>query len=132
MKPRTPLRRVGLKKLAAGVRFPQLKRSYIKRSTKPIPQINVDATKRRQARNRKRMRSPEYQAARAGAMERAGGRCELETRGYRCPETERLQFHEEKYPKGRILTADDGKMYCPSHHLWAERQKPHKKFRRLW
>ena len=86
------------------------------------------------------MRGPEYKAARAGAMVRAGGRCEFvevirETVGpfarlygqtMRCPETTRLQFHEERYARGRILTADDGKILCPPHHRLAESNKPHK------
>jgi hypothetical protein len=116
--------------------------STVKRSTEPIPQMNVEATKKRRARNAKRMRGKEYQEARAGAIVRSGGRCEFtETRSYgfgsalqrfedRCEYEGRLQFHEEHYARGRILTAADGKMYCPSHHRLAESQKPWKQHRR--
>lgn len=144
----TFIRRISKKKLAAngGKMF-----STIAPSSKRIPQVNVEATARRRARNAKRMRGPEYKAARAGAMERAGGRCEfvVKTTIYpvpvivpegcgisnaraefyeheRCPETRRLHFHEEHYARGRILTADDGKIYCPPHHRFAESKKPHK------
>lgn len=79
------------------------------------------------------MRSPEYKAARAGAMKRSGGRCEWEERIFgpveekrRCPETSGLHFHEEHYARGRILTAADGKMLCWPHHRRAEKRKPHK------
>lgn len=112
---------------------PPKRKSWLKRSTKRIPQVNVGATRRRRARNAKRMRGPEYKAARAGAMERSGGQCEWEVQilgpveeKRRCPETRALHFHEEHYARGRILTAADGKMLCWSHHRRAEKQKPHK------
>lgn len=107
-----------------------IKRSWLKRGTKPIPQENIEATKRRRARNAKRMRSPEYKSARVGAMQRSGGRCEFEaptTFGVlRCPKRKRLQFHEERYRKVGPVTADDGKILCPPHHRLAESKKMHK------
>jgi hypothetical protein len=117
---------------------PPKRRSWLPRSTKRIPQVNVDQTRRRRARNAKRMRSPEYKAAKAGAMERSGRRCEFTIEAIslpyfgvfaiprRCEETKRLHFHEEVYPKTRPLTADDGKIYCYSHHMLTESKKPHK------
>jgi hypothetical protein len=112
---------------------PPKRKSWLQRSTKPIPQVNVEQTKRRRARNAKRMRSPEYKAAKAGAMKRAGGRCEFEARTttgiLRCPQTEHLQFHERSYARGRTLTSDDGQILCFAHHRRAERQKPHKAHR---
>lgn len=116
---------------------PPKRKSWLARSTKPIPQVNVDQTKRRRARNAKRMRGPEYKAAKAGAMQRAGGRCEYEVRAIypesgrtlnpvRCRETTRLQFHECSYARGRTLTADDGKIYCFAHHMLTESKKLHK------
>ena len=151
----TFIRRISKKKLAAnGGKVPF---STIKPSSKRIPQVNVEAAARRRARNAKRMRGPEYKAARVGAMERAGGRCEfvVKTTIYpvpvivpegcgisnaraefyeheRCPETTRLQFHEERYARGRILTADDGKMVCPPHHRYLESLKPHKQGKRAF
>ena len=124
---------------------PPKRKTWLKHGTKPIPQVNVAAKARRVKRNAKRMRSPGYRFARAGAMVRAGGRCEFvevirETTGpfarlygqvtMRCPETMRLQFHEESYARGRILTADDGKMVCPPHHRYLESLKPHKQGKR--
>lgn len=135
---------------------PPKRKSWLARSTKPIPQVNAVATKKRQARNAKRMRGAEYKAARAAAMERSGGRCEYEGiqtysivrldrdtgkpvedgRGYlvtdqsevlvRCRETTRLQFHELRYPKSRPTTADDGLIYCYAHHMLTESKKLHK------
>ena len=120
---------------------PPKRKSWLARSTKPIPQVNAAATKKRQARNAKRMRGAEYKAARAAAMERAGGRCEYtlfygaRTRSEgqvewivekRCEETTRLQFHELRYPKSRPTTADDGLIYCYAHHMLTESKKLHK------
>ena len=108
---------------------PPKRKSWLARSTKPIPQVNVEQTARRRARNAKRMRSPEYKAAKAGAMERAGGQCEYTISGFgdcRCHETKRLQFHETCYSKFRPVTKDDGVILCYSHHMLAESKKPHK------
>lgn len=82
------------------------------------------------------MRGPEYQAARTGAMERSGGQCEFvaghtwDWAEVRCGETNGLQFHEEHYARGRLLTKDDGKIYCRLHHHYVEKLKPHKQHRR--
>lgn len=131
--PHKPIPRVSPRKASKGFQW-----STAKRSTKPIPKVNVEATKKRRARNAKRMRGGEYQTARRGAIERAQGQCEF-VNSYiavtnhnailRCEETERLQFHEEHYARGRILTKDDGKMLCPAHHRFLEKQKPHKQHR---
>lgn len=140
MKPRTRIRRISLKKLAAkGGKMPF---STLPRSQKKIRQVNPEATRKRRLRNQKRMRSPEYKAARAGAIERSGGRCEFVENfapvvpfvmaQLRCPETTRLQFHEKHYAPGRILTADDGEMLCPTHHRLAEKKKMHKWHRRAF
>lgn len=140
MKARTPLRRIGKKKLASLKGKPVY--STIEKKSGRCRASNPEATRKRRLRNQKRMRSPEYKAAKAGAMERSGGRCEFtQIVGYnapnkidpvekRCEETGRLQFHEEHYARGRILTSDDGKIYCFAHHRLTEKQKPQKQHRR--
>lgn len=140
MKARTPIPRMSEKKIASlkGRRV----FSTISSTRKAVRKQNPKATRKSRLRNQKRMRSPEYRAARAGALERSGGRCEFSENLHtdktypawvtvvaRCPETERLQFHEEHYARGRILTSDDGKIYCFAHHRLAEKQKPHKQHR---
>lgn len=141
-----PIARASEKKLKAnGGRL----YSTITSPKKAIRKENPDATRKRRLRNQKRMRSPEYLSARAGAMERSGGRCEFiiwnipkfeagrdgVVREYgryteRCEETERLQFHEIRYPKTRFVTRDDGEMLCPPHHRLKESRKLHKIGRR--
>lgn len=61
-----------------------MKRTELKRTSwdvsknprKPLPKVNVEATKKRQARRAKARRSPENKAVMADAVARANGVCE--------------------------------------------------------
>lgn len=134
---REPIPRLSEKKAKSG--RPYLKRSAIKRSTKPIRKVNPKAKAKRVIGYRKMLASKEYKAARAEAMERAGDRCEATidvydtscgkiTRVYtqRCAWRWDLHAHHLRYPKVRPLAASDLKILCKHHHEQAESLKPHK------
>jgi hypothetical protein len=72
VKPRTPLRR---KKPWRPKRKAVMRASYLKRSTKPIRDVNPEALARRRARRRKWYASAEYAQDRADAFARDGHRC---------------------------------------------------------
>lgn len=126
---RKPIPRLSEKRSKSGKPF--LKRSAIKRSTKPIRKVNPKAKAKRVIGYRKMLASKEYRSARAEAMERAGNRCEgmagnLADTTFRCEGTENLHAHHLSYPKTRQLAASDLQILCPWHHWAAETAKPHK------
>ena len=125
-----------------------LKRSAIKRSTKPIRKVNPKAKAKRKIAYRKMLAGKEYKAARAEAMARAGNRCELwwswttyhdpypglpfthtaasaalTTNAQRCEAVEGLHAHHKSYPKSRKLLASDLTICCKPHHEYLESQK---------
>ena len=121
---------------------PPKRKSWLARSTEPIPQVNPKAKAKRKIGYRKMLRSKEYLAAKAEAMERAGNRCEwndVDTHtGFsprrdafrnvtpRCEMTTELDAHHLRYPKSRPIAVTDLVILCNWHHRQAESQKPHK------
>lgn len=119
-------------------------RKPLKRSQKPIRKVNPKAKAKRVERYRKMLSGKEYRAARAEAMKRARGQCELwlswtnvsyetgaplpfeytgtvnatTTHVQRCPATLDLHAHHKSYPKGRKLTAAHLIICCKPHHEW--------------
>lgn len=132
-------------------------RSPIARSAKRIRPRNPERQAKRDQRYRKMLRSPQYLAAKAEAMKRAGDRCEwndsdgvFDTIGTwfgvgnkterdpfrndpsRCEMTENLEAHHLRYPKSRPLAVTDLVILCNWHHRLAESLKPHKQGRRAF
>ena len=100
-----------------------IKRSKpLKRSTKPIRQVNPTAKSKRVKKLKQHYASAEYKAARKEAMERAGGRCEYAVIFLRCVEMEHLEAHHRCYPKSRPLEASDLLICCRYHHNFLEKR----------
>lgn len=125
-------------------RKPMKRKSWMKKSSKPMPKRNPKKAAKRKAGYRKMLRSKEYLDAKAEAMERAGYRCEhtgkvvvawttvvpgvkgSQTLWQRCISNSDLEAHHLRYPKSRKLRADDLKILCRFHHEYAESEKMHK------
>lgn len=86
----------------------------------PMRKVNPERMRRVRKMQRAEWRSPEQQAVRTEAFERAGNRCEhVVTVGeweHRCRETEKLEAHHLRYPKTRPLRASDLRVLCRKHH----------------
>lgn len=109
-----------LKKLGGKMPFSTI----AKKASKPIRKVNPKAKAKRTAGYRKMLAGKEYRDARAEALRRAEGRCEMLMSGIeRCPETYRLQAHHCSYPKSRPLRSSDLLMVCRWHHEYLESQK---------
>ena len=110
-----------------------LTRTAMKRSTTPLPKVNVKRSKQRRQSYAKKLaamkKGPGYKAA----MERAGGRCEwiakrAERRDYgavlpigdRCPETEGLEAHHRTYRRFTKELPEDFLILCERHHALIE------------
>jgi hypothetical protein len=104
--------------------------STITQKPTKVKKVNTKAKAKRTARYRKMLASKEYRAAKAEAMERAGGRCEHTWFDYNtrnlCWATEDLQAHHLRYPKTRPLASTDLLIACKRHHEMLEAAKMHK------
>lgn len=106
----------------------------------PVKAVNKARQAKRRAEYAGYLKSPQWKALRAEAMERAGNRCEhrddmavnsvfgtvpsLFSLRIRCRETDRLQVHHTRYP--RVLgteSIDTLQVLCARHHDLAESQK---------
>jgi hypothetical protein len=117
---------------------PPKRKSWLARSTKPIPQVNVDRAARRAKQYQKMLASSAYKAAKAEAMVRAHNQCEYNAADMyglcnlrhgclpRCDATEGLDAHHLRYPKVRPIAATDLVILCKWHHRREEGFKPHK------
>lgn len=130
-------------------KHPIQRKSWLKRSTKPIRKSNPKAKAKRTAGYRKMLSGKEYKAARKEAMARAGNRCEwndtdallrwdggppfgvgakterdpFRNDPSRCEMMTELHAHHLCYPKSRPVAASDLAILCNWHHRAAESQK---------
>lgn len=105
-----------------------LRRTPLKRGTKPLRKVNPVATAKRVARRRKQRNSPEEKAARTLALDRAGGVCECgcgllfdKSDGPQSPDYP--EFHHESYdpPRGILV-----RRQC--HHRIEKEKFPHRHY----
>lgn len=93
------------------------RREWMRRSTKPLPQVNPRQQAARQERYKAYLSSPAWRARRKEALERAGHRCEEHVRtGERCPETKRLTVHHRTYARFGAELPKDLTVLCKAHH----------------
>src|SRR5688572_19334905 len=115
--------------------LPPRRKTYLKRSTKPVRPFNPDRAAKRLKKYRQFMASVAWQKIRQAKIEQAGGRCEMllsfDGPERRCPETTRLTVHHVTYRRfGGDELMTDLRCLCKTHHDLVESGKPHKQGRR--
>lgn len=100
---------------------------------KELPKVNVGAARKRDARRAAGHRAFLRSQAREDVDARAGGQCEfvqpIPPTGVlapllylRCPETEGLEYHHDRYPsRPELVTAAMIRKLCKGHHHLVER-----------